>query len=173
MVSDSLRASFRFRFSMVMGTVYKLSADSGAASARVFGPYANQFVGFGKRGSERARNQRCFRLDSLGRRSWSILFAGFLYNHALIYWRPTGAVSDSLTARCGRDGRSLPGEGSPSSTGTWQLRSSPTVSPRTRKAAERFAHEAKTLAAISHPNILTVFAFASEGWSGLCGHRAA
>ena len=31
------------------------------------------------------------------------------------------------------------------------------------EAAERFAHEAKTLAAISHPNILTVFAFASEG----------
>ena len=31
------------------------------------------------------------------------------------------------------------------------------------EAAERFAREAKILAAISHPNILTVFAFASEG----------
>ena len=31
------------------------------------------------------------------------------------------------------------------------------------EAAERFAREAKTLAALSHPNILTVFAFASEG----------
>ncbi len=51
----------------------------------------------------------------------------------------------------------------PSSTATWRSRCFPSASPGIPKSIQRFKREAKTLAALSHPHILTVFAFGSEG----------
>ena len=67
-----------------------------------------------------------------------------------------------VAARRRRDGRGVPGAGLASSTETSRSRSCPVASRDDPDALARFEREAKAVAALSHPNILSIFDFGTQ-----------